>query len=273
MYSKDVWKHNASSMSMFVAFAGLCVVTPANAQQMNVNATQTTTTPFNARNAIERLNSGVVSSYDLGKLGKANVSEAIPALEKQFFAAQDPMDKADLAQTLVKLKSPNDIYWKYLETLVTSVLDKPSPYPIRMDADDKEVRQISPAFDAWVDANRLNPPEALQNATVIYPAYMLLLGQTADLRAIPLLRRALSSSNYLIAASASEALVDLKDEDSATAIADAAEKAPKDAAQLIAEPLASLESPTAQSAFTRHVPPEQAKALREEVRLEKAKQQ
>lgn len=125
------------------------------------------------------------------------------------------MDKAQIAQVLVKLKEPDDLYWNYLVQIITPILDNPSPSPIATDLQGKELPGISPAFEAWVDANKLDPPIALQNATIVHPGYMLLLGLTDDPRAIPLLRRAVSSPNYIIAVQASEALAQLKDEDGA----------------------------------------------------------
>lgn len=255
----------ASNVSRLTAIAFAIV----SASMSSAQSAQTTTTPakFNIQDAMSRINKGEVSPYDLNQIGRLRAKETTPALEKQFFASREELDKAQIAQVLVRLGDSNPTYWNYLEQRVSKVLDNPSPSPIATDSQGKELPGVSPAFEAWVDANKLDPPTALQNATIVDPAYVVLLGETGDMRAIPLLRRALSSSNYLIAASASGELAELKDEDSASLVADAASKAPPKAAALIAEPLGYLKSSEAQTAFTRYVPRDRANAVRERVQL------
>ncbi len=233
-----------SSGLRWMALAGVFCVSSLSLAQ-NTLPPQNATPTFNVQAAIALLNKGEISSYDLTQLGQQGVKQAIPALEKQFFLVQQEMDKAQIAQVLVKLKDPDDVYWNYLAQLVTPLLTNPAPSPIATDAQGKELPGVSPTFEAWVDFNKLDPPTALQDATVVFPGYMLFLGKTDDSRAIPLLRRAVTSPNYLVAVAASEALAELKDEDSASVIADAAARAPASAAALIAEPLGYLKSSTA----------------------------
>ncbi len=224
-------------------------------------------TQLNVQTEIAKVNSGVITPYGLYFLGDSKAKEAIPALEKQYTLTNDVIDKAQIAQVLVQLKDPNEMYWNYLVQLVTPVLDSNAPSPIGTDSNGKELPGVSPAFEAWVDANKLNPPTALQNATIIYPGYMVLLGETEDPRAIPLLRRALSSSNYLVAAQASEALALLNDEDAVPIIIDAAKRAPASAASTIAEPLGYFKSTEAQAALDQYVPKDRVQRLRERVKL------
>jgi hypothetical protein len=222
--------------------------------------------PLNVQEEIANVRAGIITPYGLNFLGESKAREAIPALEEQFALAADEIDKAQIAQVLVQLKAPRDTYWNYLVKLITPILDSHAPDPFASDAEGKELPGVSSAFEAWVDANRLDPPTALQNATIVYPGYVTLLGETEDPRAVSLLRRALASPNYLIAAQASEGLALLKDEGAIPLIADAARKAPASAARSIAEPLVYFANPDAQAAFDRFVPAEQAQRLRERVR-------
>jgi len=61
-------------------------------------------------------------------------------------------------------------------------------------------------------------------------------------------------------------LAELKDEDSAPLVADAASNAPAKVAALIAEPMGHLKGPAAQAAFSRYVSVDRANAVRERVR-------
>jgi hypothetical protein len=222
--------------------------------------------PLNVQEEIANVKAGVITPYGLNFLGESKAREAIPALEEQFFLANHELDKAQIAEVLVQLKAPNDTYWNYLVKLITPILDSNAPGPMAFDAQGKELPGVSAAFEAWVDANSLDPPSALQNATIVYPGYIILLGLTEDPRAVSLLRGALASPNCLIAAQASEGLALLKDEGAIPLIVDAARRAPSNAASLIAEPLGYFANPDAQAALDRFVPAERAQRLRERVR-------
>jgi hypothetical protein len=222
--------------------------------------------PLNVQEEIANVRAGVITPYGLNFLGESEAREAIPALEEQFPLADHEIDKAQIAQVLVLLKAPNDTYWNYLVKLITPILDGNGPDPIAFDAQGKELPDVSPAFEAWVDANKLDPPSAWQNATLVYPGYIIFLGETEDPRAVSLLRSALASPNYFIAAQASEGLALLKDEGAIPLIVDAARRAPASAARLIAEPLGYFANPDAQAALDLFVPAEQAQRLRERVR-------
>ena len=249
--------------SMFLALAAAA---QPPASEAAPSAKEPGVKPLNVQEEIANVRAGIITPYGLNFLGESKAREAIPALEEQFVLAADEIDKAQIAQVLVQLKAPRDTYWNYLVKLITPILDSHAPDPFASDVEGKELPGVSPAFEAWVDANRLDPPTALQNATIIYPGYVTLLGETEDPRAVSLLRRALASPNYLIAAQASEGLALLKDEGAIPLIADAARKAPASAARSIAEPLVYFANPDAQAALDRFVPAEQAQRLRERVR-------
>ncbi len=130
--------------------------------------------PLNVQEEIANVKAGIITPYGLNFLGESKARQAVPALEEQFVLAAHEIDKAQIAQVLVQLKAPRDTYWNYLVKLITPILDNHAP-SFASDAEGRELPGVSPAFEAWVDANRLDPPTALQNATIVYPGYVTLL--------------------------------------------------------------------------------------------------
>ena len=72
---------------------------------------------------------------------------------------------------------------------------------------------------------------------------IIYLAETADPRAVPLLRRALAFRNYMIAIMAAKGLAVIQDNDSIPFIIDACRKAPSDAAIAIADSLIYFDDP------------------------------
>jgi HEAT repeat protein len=89
-------------------------------------------------------------------------------------------------------------------------VESEAPDPIQYDAQGKAVGQ-SPEFDAWVKVHNQALEDAGANALYVYPGVVLLLGGTRDWKAIPLLRQALSSPNYLIGIAAADGLAEIGD--------------------------------------------------------------
>lgn len=214
---------------------------------------------------IANVKAGILTPYGLDFLGQSNAVEAIPALEEQFSLAGDELDKAKISQVLVKLKDPKDEYWNYLAQLVEPVLRSTAPTPVAFDSQGKELPGVSPEFEAWVSTNKQDPMTAFENATILYGSYIMLVGATEDPRAAPLLRRALASRNFVVAAAASEGLALLGDAGSIQSIIAVAQRAPKVAAKLIASPLAYFNDAAAQRTLDRFVPAEEAQRLRDNV--------
>jgi HEAT repeats len=75
-----------------------------------------------------------------------------------------------------------------------------------------------------------------------------------DPRAIPFLRRALSSPNYKVEIAAALGLAEIGDKDSIPFITEACKKAPADVASVIAESLIYFDSTEAQSAVDKFIP-------------------
>lgn len=204
------------------------------------------------------------SMHHVEVVSHAGMVEAIPILEEKFVRRQSPLDKAKIAQVLVKLGDKNDTYWDYLVELVTIAVKSDAPDVADYDAQGKDVPRLSPKFVAWAEAHNLSPNIAAENATYILPGEVMLLGGTGDRRAIPLLRQALLSPNYLIESAAAEGLAQIGDEASVPLIISACKGAPADPASGIAESLVYFDDSQAQSAVDAYVPKELAKARRDE---------
>lgn len=205
-----------------------------------------------------------MTSYGLEFLAESKSVEAIPALEERFGLVSDDLDKGKIAQVLIRLKDPKPVYWAYLEKLVRSALDSDPPDPLDVDAQGRETG-ISPRIEEWARATRQAPPAALENATAVYPAYVVLLGGTEDRRAIPLLNRALLSRDHPIQAEAAEGLALFGDKASIPLILEACRKAPARAAGLIAASLVYFDDAAAQAAVDQFLPEKEARDLRERV--------
>jgi hypothetical protein len=168
------------------------------------------------------------------------------------------LDKGKIAQVLIRLKDPKPVYWAYLEKLVRSALDSDPPDPFDVDAQGRETG-ISPRIEEWARATRQAPPAALENATAVYPAYVVLLGGTEDRRAIPLLNRALLSRDHPIQAEAAEGLALFGDKASIPLILEACRKAPARAAGLIAASLVYFDDAAARAAVDQFLPEKEAR--------------
>jgi len=213
--------------------------------------------------AVARVKSGKFNSYHVGLIGEARAVEAIPDLEKQFAVVSDPIDRAKIAQVLLSLGDKKDAYWNYLAELVKPALDTDAPAPTRYDAQGKSIPDLSPEFVKWVQAHGQSPHEAGENAIYVLPGIVMMVGATADPRALPLLRRALLSPNYQIEAAAALGLAEMHDVTSVPLIISRCKQAPAEAATAIAGSLVYFDDPKAQNAVDTYIPKEEAKALRE----------
>lgn len=260
---------------VLICFAAILTLTiPASSQQGPQAISTAKQKQVQAQSELQRLKEGSFSMDAVNLFADEGVQEAIPGLEHQFAAGgMSDFDKAHIAEALVKLKDGNDRYWNYLEKTVNDLLDHPYPNPMGIDPKSNQWNGVSSEFSAWAQANHADPEQAFDDAVYIHPSYIALLGFSGDKRALPLLRRALLSPNYLIEARASQALARLQDEESVPKILEAADKAPKPAAEIIAEHLVSLSGTDAEAGVNKFVPKERANILREQVRIQKAQQQ
>jgi hypothetical protein len=197
------------------------------------------------------------------QLGAAHATEAVPILELKFERASSELDKAHIAAVLVRLGDKKDVYWDYLTAAVTKTIENDVPNFNAFDSNGKSIPGPSPEFVAWADKKKL-PHEGLLEEHVYYaPGPTMFLAHTDDPRAIPLLRRALWSPNFMVEIFAAKGLARLQDKASIPWIIEACKLAPAEVAGAIGESLAYFDDPVAQAAVDLYVPKELAKLARE----------
>ncbi|MBV9404469.1 MAG: hypothetical protein JO211_03925 [Acidobacteriaceae bacterium] len=148
-----------------------------------------------------------------------------------------------------------------MESQAREAVESDLPYPAAFGQDGELIPGLSAEFTAWVQSHKTTTDEAGRKAALEFPARVAYLGISGDARAIPLLRRALRSRDYLIQVQASEALVELNDKSSIPAIIDACTAAPAKAAMPIAAPLARFDDITAREAAKHFNPPVQEQPI------------
>jgi hypothetical protein len=203
------------------------------------------------------------SIYHVEQLAHLHATQAVPMLKEKFLRTQDLADKAHVASVLVRLGATEEIYWDFLIQLATRVVENDAPNFYAYDSQGKTLPGPNPAFVAWADAHHLDHQGLLEQQMYLAPQPIMFLALTADPRGIPLLRRALSSPNHMIAIFAALGLAEIHDDASIAMIIQACQKLPADAAVAMAESLLYFDSSDAQNAVDQFIPKEIAKNLRE----------
>jgi HEAT repeat protein len=203
---------------------------------------------------MSRLKQGEPFRVDIAQVAQAGVVEAIPYLKKQFSITQDQTTKEAVASALVRLGDGDPTYWDYLVQGATAAIDSDEPFPEGFDAKGKLVPRPSQEFTAWAKAHNLTIDSAVGTAMHDYPLNVMFLGTARDPRAIPLLRQALASPNYVIQEMGAEALADMQDKASIPFIIAACRNAPAELASALAKFLMEFDDPQAQSAVKEFAP-------------------
>jgi hypothetical protein len=203
------------------------------------------------------------SIYYVEQIAQARAVQAVPMLEEKFVRTQDQLDKAHIASALVRLGDKNDIYWDFLVKLATQAVESDAPDFMSYDSQGKSVPGPSPEFAAWLKTHDVPPGSAWEDSFYKLPGKVLLLALTRDPRAVPLLRKALSSPNHMIEMAAAMGLAEMGDQDSIPYIIEACKRAPAEAAAVIAESLVYFDDPAAQSAVDQFIPKDNAKIYRD----------
>ena len=196
-------------------------------------------------------------------IARAGAVEAIPSLKQQFVRVDDPLSKAKIAAAVVRLGDKDDTYWNFLVARAAPALESDAPDFMSYDSQGKAVSGPSPEFVAWADAHNLPNAGLLEESRYLLPGMVMMLGWSRDPRAISLLRRALSSPNYMVEIAAAMGLAEIGDKDSIPFIIDACKKVPAEAAAAIAESLVYFNDDTAQSAVDQYIPKNIAKIYRD----------
>ena len=215
----------------------------------------------NVPDAIAKVKSGDFALVHVELIAEAGAVEAIPILKEQFVRSQDPLKKAKIADALVRLGDKDDTYWDYLVQLVTPAIESDAPDFMSYDEQGKALPGPSPAFQAWAKVHNASPDA--EDSLYWLPGKVMMLGETGDPRAIPLLRQALLSPNHQIEAMAAQGLAEIQDKDSIPLIIEACQKAPAEAASAIADSLVYFDDPRAQGAVDTYIAKDTAKLLRD----------
>ncbi len=251
------WRGNVTLLLLF-AF-----LPTANGQQDQPNTLAYAANKANVPDAIAKLKSGNFSLVHIDMIAKAGAVEAVPALKEQFTRSPDPLVKAKIASALVRFGDRDDLYWDFLVKQATPALESDAPDFLNFAPQPKTGSGPSPEFVAWANAHGQDPQSAGRDAMYGMPGRLTLLASAGDQRAIPLLRRGLSSPNHMIEIAAAEGLVELQDKASIPLIIQACKVAPIEAAAAIARPLVYFDDADAQRAVDTYVPRDTAKALRD----------
>jgi len=218
----------------------------------------------NVPDAIAKVKSGDFGAVHVDMIARAGAVEAIPSLKQQFVYADDPLLKPKIAAAIVRLGDKDDTYWDFLVKLATPALESDAPDFMSYDSQGKAESGPSPEFVAWADAHKLPHAGLLEESRYLLPGMVGILGWSRDPRAIPLLRQALLSRNYMIEIMAATGLAEIGDKDSIPLIVDACRKAPAEAAAVIAEKsLVYFDDNSAQSAVDQFIPKDIAKIYRD----------
>jgi hypothetical protein len=207
---------------------------------------------------LARLKDGTFYLVDIDRIAEAHVVQAIPGLKKQFGQTQDERSKSKIAAALVQLREKDNTYWQYLVTEAMPALESDAPNQTAFDSKGRGIPVLSAEFVAWAKAHNLSTDAALALAFQ-FTQNVLFLAETRDQRAIPLLRRALSSKIFMVQALAAGGLAKIPDKASIPLIIAACQKAPADVAFAISRAsLVDFNDPEAQKAakiFADALPP------------------
>jgi PBS lyase HEAT-like repeat len=200
---------------------------------------------------------------------EAGPVRAVPILHDLFAGSQDPQVKEWIAGELIKLGDKDGAYFDFMLVLANDAVENSPPFPFpvepettlgakpqQIDRQDPDAlrKEVTPEFLEWAKSRGISLNLAAQEAMQTIPGRLLKLGMTGNKRAIPVLRRGLSSSNFMIQVSAAEGLGELKDNESIPLIIEACERAPAYAAPSMALfGLRSFDDPRAQSVYQSYL--------------------
>ncbi len=218
--------------------------------QVNPNQPDSTSSALvkqRVSDALKRIKQGKFFPVDAAIVAEAGAVQAIPDLKRQFEVTNDLNFKDSIASALIRLGDKDHGPWDYLVQGVADVVTSDIPSPQRFDSNGRMLPGPSPEYIAWAKAHNLTQDGA--DETVMHNlSKVLYLGETGDKRAIPLLRQALFSKDYMIQTAGARGLAELQDKSSIPLIIEACELAPADAAAAIARPLLDFNDPKAQAA-------------------------
>lgn len=211
--------------------------------------------------AIASVKNGVFTFNDIEVIAAAPADArmaALPVLESQFGSSTEVVDKERIAGALLRLGDKNGTYWTFLAAKAGAAADDDAPFFLDLNQNGQVSATLAPDFLRWAADRHIPTSDAFNLVEYMDPSAIDILGYTQDQRAIPILRRALSSPNFFVEASAAKGLANIHDVDSVPLIIGACSRAPAEMAARIALPLAYFDEKEAQRAVELYVPTEEA---------------
>jgi hypothetical protein len=143
--------------------------------------------PPTLANETAKLKSGNFDFSDVEFFSHVPPDQAIRVLEAQFGPTKDAVLKAQIACTLIRQGDKDNIYWNFLATKASEVMQDPPPFP----GPDSQGKYSPDAFNsaaiAWAKKHGISADQAMEQVLYSQPGFVLTLAVTEDRRAIPLL--------------------------------------------------------------------------------------
>lgn len=220
----------------------------------NANGEASPQSPGTARNSpqAERTIKKKNLTYQMWRLVRKSDWEGIRTL---FRGLDDGPGKMKFASNLMELGVKDEEYFRYLAERAQVAIERDVPFPMKFDENGKVIRgEMSEAFLAWCDKHQIEPGERV--STFIYkdPVPVMILAQSGDPRALPLLLRGLASPNFYIVAKAAHGLGLIGDARAIDPLVQAIEKAPEEVRLLLVMELGYFDHPEAHAALERFIP-------------------
>lgn len=248
----------------WMILTGICLcVCISLAQSSSPKADEAKDVPIviKLQDAVATVKSGQFTLEDIEAIAEAAPNKRVevnPILEAQFLSTEDASLKGRIASSLVRLGDKDETYWKFLITQAIPAADNDAPFFLGVDQSTDGTPKLAPDFLQWAADRHVSVDDAIELEAGRDPAAIDHLGFTRDVRAVPILRRALSSPNFYVEIAASRSLANIHDSGSIPLITAACSKAPAWAATQIALPLVYFDDKDAQRAVTLYVPKERA---------------
>ena len=188
-------------------------------------------------------------SDELSALLATRDPRAVPLLEKQFAATNDPRAKQKTALMLVVLGVPDRTYYDFLAEPATRAIANARPFPLGFDDQGQIVPKVlTDEFRQWCATRGLNPETEASEAIYGSTIDVATLAHAGDPRSKELFLRGLDSPNPMIAQASATGLARLGAQDAIPRLLAKIEKSPAAVAQLLAVALATFDDPRAAAA-------------------------
>lgn len=206
------------------------------------------------------------AQHVINALRKKGDKRAIPILKEALPKVADRESRQQIARALIGLGDKDDAGWPILEKYALETIESDMPMPLLLDDKGQIIRgKPNPAFLAWCKKNNVDPNAGFEQYVYKSQGDIELIAEVGDKRAIPLLMKALNSSNIYAASRAAMGLARRQHKDAIKPMLAICEKAHPEVAASVAEALAFFDDPRAQAAAEKFI---KSKAILESRRKE-----